>query len=85
LLLLSGEPANSWIVGNPSLTGLRKGCPSLVQSVGIPTADLVIETEGDNAGVICEGVNHLPGSSIKEEVKKKISPGAGSFLASQPM
>jgi hypothetical protein len=27
----------------------------------------------------------VSGSSIKEEVKKKISPGAGSFLASQPM
>ena len=27
-LVLSGL-ANSWIVGNPYLTGLRKGCPSL--------------------------------------------------------
>jgi hypothetical protein len=29
LLFLSAEPANSRIVGNPYLTGLWKGCPSL--------------------------------------------------------
>jgi hypothetical protein len=37
---------------------------ALVQSAGIPIPDLVIETQGDNAGVICEGVNHVPGSRL---------------------
>jgi hypothetical protein len=48
-------------------TGKRVGQspvgPSLVQSVGIPTADSVMKQDkATNGGVIWEGVNHLPGS-----------------------